>query len=486
MTTYTWDFGSADAGLKFIVEWDDLSQEFTVTSLLGSFDLNALWFSNGDATIDGNTTLVKSDNSLNMKGDNIVWDGTNAITEAIVWDDYAKLSNTGLGSDGTDKVSFISDGETQTFTLADLGLTEFDPTIYDTLGVRATSVNGTGAIKWVDATPEIDEGPGGGLAGRIVYSVPGASDLDVLAFTFGGAGTLGAGILAPMLTGTFQVVNVGPGDQTDPHVDLNIASYRSADTDPPFSSEIRYFDFITNTDHVVANSAFATLSDVSGGRIVYSQQTVFGSQIGVYDINTDGTFIIPGGTFRIDPSIGSQTVAFEDRSFSTNPLETEIVTYNLATNTATRLTNDSLRDTNPEVSADGNVIVFQKSATNGTGSDIWVSVQTSPGVFTTSALTGSPGEDVDPTTNGSVVAYASNRDGDFDIYFKPVGGGAETHIDLPGEQRNPSISGGGIAFESNESGAQFDIYLYDITTSVLSQVTNTPVNESLCDFTAFH
>jgi Tol biopolymer transport system component len=281
------------------------------------------------------------------------------------------------------------------------------------------------------------------------------------------------------------VVNAGIGDQTDPHVDLNIASYRSGDTDPPFASEIRYFDFITNTYQVVPNSDFATLSDVSGGRIVSSQQTAFGSQIGVYDINTDGTFIIPGGTFRIDPSIGSQTVAFEDRSFSANPLETEIVTYNLATNTTTRLTNDSLRDTNPEVSADGNVIVFQKSATNGTGSDIWVSVQTSPGVFTTSAVTGSPGEDVDPTTNGSVVAYASDRDGDFDIYLKSVGGGVETHLDLPGVQRNPSISGGGIAFESNESGVQFDIYLYDITSNALSQVTNTPVDESLSDFTAF-
>src|SRR4029079_19778431 len=163
MTIYTWDFGSADAGLQFIIEWDDLQQEFTVTSLTGSFDLNALWFSNGDTTSDG-YTLVKSDNSLNMNGTNTVWDDGTSTAETFVWYDYAKRASTVLGSDGTDKVSFISDGETQTFTPADFGLTTldlttFDPTIYDTLGVRATSVNGTGAIKWVDETPDTGQGP---------------------------------------------------------------------------------------------------------------------------------------------------------------------------------------------------------------------------------------------------------------------------------------------------------------------------------------
>jgi Tol biopolymer transport system component len=159
--------------------------------------------------------------------------------------------------------------------------------------------------------------------------------------------------------------------------------------------------------------------------------------------------------------------------------------YDLATNTTTRLTNNSLRDVNPDVSPDGNVVVWQGGDTTGVNMDVYVSVQTSPGVWSTHAITGSPGEDVEPTTNGSLVAYSSNRDGDADIYFQPVGGGPEQHLDLPGIQRNPSISGGGIAIESNETGAQFDIYLYDITTNVLHQVTNTPVDESLNDFSAF-
>jgi len=52
-------------GLHFTIEFDDSTDQFTVKSLTGSFDLNALWLSDGSATSDG-YTLAKSDNSLNM------------------------------------------------------------------------------------------------------------------------------------------------------------------------------------------------------------------------------------------------------------------------------------------------------------------------------------------------------------------------------------------------------------------------------------
>ena len=427
-----------------------------------------------------------------MNGSNTVWDDGTSSLQTIVWDDYAKLSNPG-GANVEGKIGFISEDETQTFTLAALGLTSFDPTTFDTLGVRATSVNGDGTIKWADTTPDTDQGPGETL-GRIVYSVSGAAnDLDVFAFTYDASASLPGGIAqitntpydeslsdlsefaspsslsplpqAPVLTGTFQVVNAGAGDQTDPHVDVNIASYRSVDADLGLT-EIRYFDFATNTDHVVPTGIAPTLSDVSDGRIVYSEQTVFGSQIGVYDTNTDGTFIIPGGTFRVDPSIGSTTVAFEDRSFSANPLESEIVVYDLATNTTTRLTNDALRDVDPEVSEDGNAVVFQKTDLSGVNSDVYLSVQTFPGVWSTtniSATLPTNGEEVSPSVSngGQFVTWSSNADGDFDIYVWDRDTNTTHQFDLPGVQRNPSISEDGkhIAFESNETGAQYDIYV---------------------------
>jgi hypothetical protein len=151
MATYTWEFGAEGSGLHFTIVYDIATQKFTVTSLEGKFDLNALWWDNG--TNDGSSpTLSKADNALNMNG-----------SGATDWDGYAKLSNTGLGPAGENKTTFVEEGETWTFTLADLGVNPngaFDPASGGTLGVRATSVNGGDSIKLVDTTPVLTPDPG--------------------------------------------------------------------------------------------------------------------------------------------------------------------------------------------------------------------------------------------------------------------------------------------------------------------------------------
>ena len=106
--------------------------EFVITSLQGKGDLNAIWWTDGDSTVDGNVTLSKSDNSLNMNGTGVVWDG------------YCMLSSSGLGKDGENKSTFISQGETLTYT-AKVSLADISG-----LGIRATSVNGGDSIKGVD------------------------------------------------------------------------------------------------------------------------------------------------------------------------------------------------------------------------------------------------------------------------------------------------------------------------------------------------
>jgi hypothetical protein len=477
MTTYTWEYGSLDAGLEFTITYDDTTSEFTVTSLTGSFDLNALWFSDGNTTSDG-YTLAKSDSSLNMNGPDTVWDDGTSSLQTIVWDDYGKLSSTGLGSAGENKDSFISSGETHTFSLSDFGLTAFDPTIYDTLGVRATSVNGTSAIKWVDTTPDVGNALVPGIAQvtntpvdetlndvshfgtleRIVYSAPGPTgDYDVLAFTYTPPDSLSGS-----LTGTFSVVNNGVGDQTNPHVSGNIATYTS---ETGGVDEIRYFDFFTSTDQVVPTSGFAAyLSDVDQGRIVYTQVSLVGSEIGVFSTVDSTPFIIPGHTQAVNPSIGSTLVAFEDNSFGPT---SEIVTYDLATNTSTRITNDSLPDRNPSVSADGNYIAFQELNASLTDSDVLVFHQISPGVFAQVDTTGLPttGVEVNPSISGDgrFVAFQATIAGETDIYVWDRDHHTTYQFDLPGVQRNPSITEDGrhIAFESNQDGSQFDLYLAD-------------------------
>jgi Tol biopolymer transport system component len=220
-----------------------------------------------------------------------------------------------------------------------------------------------------------------------------------------------------MLTGTFQVVGAGAGDQVNPHVDCNLASYTN---DTGGSAEIHYFDFNTSTDQAIPVVGVSFLSDVSGTRIVYTNVSFLGSRIGVYNTATSTSMFLPDGNQRTHPSIGGSTVAFEDRSFSSNPNESEIVVYNLGSGTTTRLTNDALMDTNPEVSPNGDLVVFQKCQTNGFGCDIYVSRQTSPGVWTTQPITGAASEDTNPQTNGTIVVYTSTRSEVFSLLITDV------------------------------------------------------------------
>ncbi|MCC6075478.1 beta strand repeat-containing protein [Pseudomonas sp. GCM10022188] len=143
--SYQWDFGSVESGLQFKVVFDGTN--FTVTCILGYMDLNALWFSDGCNTGGGTVTLAKSDSSLNLNG------------TGITWDDYYKVSSTGLGSAGVDKASFLSAGESMSFSLDTLGLPPAiasllasDPTAL-IIGVRATSSSSlSGDGKFVDTT----------------------------------------------------------------------------------------------------------------------------------------------------------------------------------------------------------------------------------------------------------------------------------------------------------------------------------------------
>jgi hypothetical protein len=158
MTTRIYEFGSAAAGLHFtITATENLITgltDFTVDCLSGSFDLNAVYWGDGDKTDDdlpgadmqGNWTGKPSENSLNMNGDNIEYDDNGVATaKKVVYDGGYKVSDTGLGPQGIAKPSFLTAGEHYTFS-ADIDFADFS-----TVGVRATSTSTAGgSIKWVD------------------------------------------------------------------------------------------------------------------------------------------------------------------------------------------------------------------------------------------------------------------------------------------------------------------------------------------------
>jgi hypothetical protein len=279
-----------------------------------------------------------------------------------------------------------------------------------------------------------------------------------------------------MLNGTVQAVNNSAGNQTEPHLDCSLTSYINDD----LQGSSRVHVVASNTDYMVPGNGLDYQPDVNGNRIAFTEVGPTAPNVAVFDALFQMRTDIPG-LARSNPAIGGDTVAYEDRSFFAGPNLSELGVYDLSTQTDIRLTNDSLFDKNPAVSPTGNAVVWEKCQTDGTGCNVYAAVQTSPGVFTTSALTTGAGENRSPDTNGQVAVYISNRTGENDIYVKPLAGGAETQIAIPGDQRDLSISGNLISFASQVQLAnqtEYDIFVYDLNTSTLYQATSTPVDES--------
>ena len=273
---------------------------------------------------------------------------------------------------------------------------------------------------------------------------------------------------APFLQGTFQVVNNELGNQTNPHVDCNLVSYTFDDFQG--FSRIQYHDLLTGTDSVVPGNDVDLLSDISGSRVAYTEVTFSGDTVRIFDTNSLTTTVVPG-LWNSNPSIGADVVAFEDRDSQANWYSSNITTYDVSTGTVTQLTNDALTSINPDVSPNGNAVIWGKCTNDLSHCDIYSAIRTAPGVFTTRGLTtGNHEASYETSTDGKLAVYVSDRTGERDIYYQPVTGGNEVHLSIAGDQRNPTIAGGLISFESGPLGSG-ENYVYDTRTGKLYQVT---------------
>lgn len=318
-------------------------------------------------------------------------------------------------------------------------------------------------------------------------------------------GTVAAAVLAMALTITPQsggllstpqiVINDQLGDQFDPHVDQNTAAYSSAvDTlASGLIQEIRYYDFPTNKDFAINNTladgglANDLLSDVDQGRIVFTR--VFPGDrtaIMLFDSATMSTTeLAPApSTSRIGVALGAQTVAFVDYSLVGDGTG-ELMVYNLATSSLARLTNDTVFDANPAVSPDGNVITWERCA-SASNCDVYRALR-SGASWSIAPMSSSLLNERSPDSNGTQIVFErddlSGPSGS-NIVLVPVGGGAETVLEIPGEQYNPSIRGQLVAFESRVGLGNPDLFVVDLATNKIFQITNTPsVSESLNDVT---
>lgn len=274
-------------------------------------------------------------------------------------------------------------------------------------------------------------------------------------------------------------INIGAGDQYDPHVGDDWAGYSS-----DFS--IRHFRFSTGVDTAIplGPSARDLLSDTSGSAIVFSRVIpavktavmVFDAATGAAPIEIDPA----PGTIRIGSAIGGNTVAYIDFGLHPNG---ELVLHDLATSTSVRITTDTAFDGNPAVAPGGDTVVWEHCLTSTSNCDIWQAVKTGP-AWTVSAVGVTPlFPDANPDTNGDLVVYDSVRAGNGDVFWRPVNGGPELQLQLPGVEANPSMAGDYILFESRPTLlATSDIYLYDVVNNRLFRITNTSlVTEQLND-----
>jgi hypothetical protein len=281
---------------------------------------------------------------------------------------------------------------------------------------------------------------------------------------------------------TQVAINTNVGDQTESHVSGDWAAY----TDDP---NIRYYNFSTGTHGVIPLGLVATrdlLSEVSGSKIVFSRRISGTQVIMVFDAATGappveiGTPIAVGT--RLSASIGGNTVAFIDQGLDSHG---ELMIYDLLTGVTQRITSDTEYDQNTSVSPDGNVVTWEHCPTHPLVCDIWQAVK-SGATWTVSAVTSVASPEFDSDTNGTLVVYGSQRGPEADIFWRSVAGGAENQLEMPGLQSRPSIAGNLITFESRPTVTdRTDIFVYDLLSNRLYQVTNTPepVDEELADIT---
>jgi hypothetical protein len=281
---------------------------------------------------------------------------------------------------------------------------------------------------------------------------------------------------------TIVTISNSAGKQTDAHVDKDLTAYVNLP-----DNKIHYYRFSAGVDTAIplGTAVDDQLPDIGGNRICFTRQGSTGNfDIAVFDVLSSTTSLVDPhpGDLRLGCALGGDTLVFVD--FDTGEERGDIFFYDLSANPPAppqALSLDSAPEQNPNVSSDGNTVVWENCPIPS-NCDIWKSVR-SGGVWATSVVTNSTFNEENPDTDGTWITYDAGLGSPTgeDIFFLPAVGGQTTQLAIPGTQVNPSISHGFIAFESTiPLSPSPDIYVYDIAMNILYQVTSTPgVNEEL-------
>jgi hypothetical protein len=283
-------------------------------------------------------------------------------------------------------------------------------------------------------------------------------------------GVGGATMMASLPPTTTEVVNAAAGDQDEPRIDGTLVVYTNS---VGSKSEIRYHDLATGADAAIPRSdTVDRFPDVSGSTVVFSRD----SAVVAYDTATLGHVDVGRGG---PAAIGGRTIAFPT-AYADTP-ESEIALRDLDTQTTTRLTMDTLLDSQVAASAHGSAVAWIKCASDGFGGyvdcDAWGATRSANWAPTRLTTDGAVVSSLD--VDDSLVAYVRSEG---DIAWRSVSGGAETRLSRTGFQSDPKTSRGVILFRDYPTGdAPADLYLYDVAGDTIYQVTSTPANEEAAD-----
>ncbi len=144
-------------------------------------------------------------------------------------------------------------------------------------------------------------------------------------------------------------------------------------------------------------------------------------------------------------------------------------------NTFTKITDDQFPQYNPAI--DGNYVVYQDRRGGGVD-DIYLY---NIALGDTINITSDNGiESIRPDISGDRVVWQEYRDGSWDIYYYNISRpdlGAYPMIDFPGNQEHPRIYENLLVWQDDQGGNSYDIFMYDMNTFDLTQITEEDFNQ---------
>jgi len=279
-------------------------------------------------------------------------------------------------------------------------------------------------------------------------------------------------------------IDASTGSHFDPHVDGTLISYTS-NADDGTGAHIRYFRL--GVDTVPQGIPFPAstqdfLSRVSGTRIAYSHVDNSGVNINLFDTAQPVSSANPipinfePGAERFFATPRGNLIAYIDQDPAIDP-QGGLVIYDLLANTATQVTNDAATNSQPSFSPDGGLIVWQKCPIDTNHCDIWKAVNTG-GTWIPSVVSDDPGQEAFAGTNGAVIVYSADRADGTRVFYRDAAN-VEYEVQMPSTAAGPRISGDFIVFQSQTVSGRYNIFLFQLSTARLWNLSNQSVVDDL-------